>query len=155
MDVVYTPSFSSAPSIAKLAHYSYTTAKFIGVVVTKWLVQTSHVHYLLVYLAHEPLENVDTPVHTAIAGFCRHTLPLFRRWKRFLSVYFVRFSDALWPFEVGTRNIGLSLRALQYKKKVLSLLLRARRILRWRLAGNSLKVQGFVIARKCDGVRKL
>lgn len=69
MDVVYSPSLSSTQSLAKLAHYSYTTAKVIGVVVTKWLVQTSHVHYLLVYLEHEPLESVDTPVHTAIVGF--------------------------------------------------------------------------------------
>ena len=45
----------------------------------------------------------------------------------------------------------LSLRVLQYKKRALSLLVRARRVLRLRLASNSLKVQVFVIARKCDG----
>lgn len=79
MDLVYTPSLSSTPSLAKLARYSYTTAKAIGVVVTKWLVQTSRVHYLLVYLAHESLEKRRYSWPHSHCRICRLTVPLFRR----------------------------------------------------------------------------
>lgn len=76
----YTPSLSVAPSLAKLARYSYTTAEAIGIVVTKWLVQASHVHYLLVYLAHESLENADI-LYLSLgdeSGFAYILFPLFR-----------------------------------------------------------------------------